>query len=79
MGLYNFRHYFWAERLSRLYGPKPRMTLIIAQDLKIDIEHRFPQRPDYHLLFELLGKTTHAGGAHLFRTSLVQALRTRKE
>jgi hypothetical protein len=55
-GLYNFRHYFWAERSWRLYGPKPHMTLIIAQDLKIDLEHRFPQRPDYHLLFELLEK-----------------------
>ena len=55
-GLYNFRHYFWVERHSRLYGPKPHMALIIAQDLKTDLEYRFPEHPGYNLLFELLEK-----------------------
>jgi hypothetical protein len=55
-GLYNFLHYFWVERSSRLYGPKPHMTLIMAQDLKTDLEYHFPQRPDCRLLFELLEK-----------------------
>jgi hypothetical protein len=40
-GLYNFLHYFWVERRSRLYGPKPHMTLT-SQDLKIDLEYRLP-------------------------------------
>jgi hypothetical protein len=53
-GLYNFRHYFWAERGSRLYGPKPHITLNMSQDMKIDLELRFSQRPDCHLLLELL-------------------------
>jgi hypothetical protein len=39
-GLYNFRHTFWVEPGSRLYGPKPQMTLNISQDLSTDIEHR---------------------------------------
>ena len=55
-GLYNFRHYFWVERDSRLYGPKPHIVLNISQDLQIDLEHRFCRRPDCHLLLELLEK-----------------------
>jgi hypothetical protein len=53
-GLYNFRHHFWTEPGSRLYGPKPHLTLNIQQDLCIDIECRVQARPDYHLLLELL-------------------------
>ena len=55
-GLYNFRHYFWLECGSRLYGLKPHMTLNIAQDLQIDFQERLPRRPDYHLLLSLLDK-----------------------
>jgi hypothetical protein len=55
-GLYNFRHYFWLEYGSRLYGLKPHMTLNISQDLRIDFEHRLPGRPDYHLLLAQLDK-----------------------
>lgn len=55
-GLYNFRHYFWIEPGSRLYGPRPHMTLNISQDLQIDLEQRLPQYPDRHLLLKLLEK-----------------------
>lgn len=55
-GLYNFRHYFWVENGSRLYGPKPHMTLNIQQDLSVDISHRMRLRPDYYLLLDLLNK-----------------------
>jgi hypothetical protein len=55
-GLYNFRHPFWVEPGSRLYGPKPHMTLNISQDLYVDFEHRMRDRPDYHLLLDLLEK-----------------------
>jgi hypothetical protein len=53
-GLYNFRHPFWVEPGSRLYGPKPHITLNIQQDLRIDIEIRLTGRPDYSLLLALL-------------------------
>lgn len=56
IGIYNFRHYFWVEPGSRLYGPKPHITLNISQDLQIDLEHRFCQRPDCHLLLQSLEK-----------------------
>lgn len=49
-GLYNFRHAFWVEPGSRLYGPKPHMGLTIAQDLCSDIGWGVPNRPDYYLL-----------------------------
>jgi hypothetical protein len=55
-GLYNFRHAFWVERGSRLYGPKPHITLNISQDLQIDLEQRFHGRSDYDLLSQLLNK-----------------------
>jgi hypothetical protein len=55
-GLYNFRHSFWVEPGSRLYGPKPHMTLNSSQDLYTDIEHRMTGKPDYHLLLGLLEK-----------------------
>lgn len=53
-GLYNFRHFFWIEPGSRLYGPRPHMTLNISQDLHADLERNLPRRPDYHLLLALL-------------------------
>jgi Apea-like HEPN len=55
-GLYNFRHPFWVEPGSRLYGPKPHITLNISQDLQIDLQQRFRGRPDYDLLLQLLDK-----------------------
>jgi hypothetical protein len=65
-GLYNFRHYFWVEGGSRLYGPKPHITLNISQDLQIDLEHHFCGRPDYHLLFELLEKPSTPATLRIF-------------
>lgn len=55
-GLYNFRHSFWVEPGSRVYGPKPHMTLNISQDLCIDLQHRMIGQPYYHLLLRLLEK-----------------------
>jgi hypothetical protein len=34
--LYDFRHHFWVVSGSRVYGPWPRMTLNISQDLDRD-------------------------------------------
>jgi hypothetical protein len=53
-GLYNFRHHFWIEPGSRLYGPKPHMNLNIQQDLLTDIQYRTQGRTGYHLLLNLL-------------------------
>lgn len=55
-GLYNFRHHFWVTKGSRLYGPKPRLTLNISQDLSLDIARAQKSRCDYRLLCELLRK-----------------------
>lgn len=55
-GLYNFRHYFWVAEGSRLYGPKPHLTLNISQDLSLDIERAEKSRCDYRLLCEVLRK-----------------------
>ena len=55
-GLYNFRHPFWIEPGSRLYGPKPHITLNIQQDLLIDIERRFQGNAHHHLLLDLLNR-----------------------
>ncbi len=41
------------------------MTLIMAQDLKTDLEYHFPQRPDYRLLFELLEKAPTAAARRI--------------
>jgi hypothetical protein len=38
-GLYNFRHPFWVTKDSRLYGPKPHLTLNHSQDLSYDFDH----------------------------------------
>lgn len=63
-GLYNFRHAFWLERGGRLYGPKPHMTLNIAQDLQADIFHGFSQQSP--ILLELLEKPLTAATARVF-------------
>ena len=57
-GLYNFKHPFWVVPGSRLYGPQPRLTLNIAQDLSNDITTWSAERPDFGLLFDLLDKPT---------------------
>lgn len=56
-GLYNFKHHFWVTKGSRLYGPKPHLTLNISQDLSLDIARAEKSRCDYRLLFELLRKS----------------------
>ncbi len=55
-GLYNFRHHFWVARGSRLYGPKPSLTLNISQDLSSDFRRLMGERVDFRLLNELLRK-----------------------
>lgn len=55
-GLYNFRHPFWVAKGSRLYGPKPRLTLNHSQDMCFDLDHTAAARVDYRLLIELLNK-----------------------
>jgi len=55
-GLYNFRHAFWVEPGSRVYGPKPHMGLNISQDLSIDLGYRMTGRPDFDLLLALMEK-----------------------
>jgi hypothetical protein len=55
-GLYNFRHSFWVEPGSRLYGPKPHMVLNISQDLFADFQYRMSRQSDYYLLLNLLRK-----------------------
>ncbi|MCK1705025.1 hypothetical protein IVA86_27360 [Bradyrhizobium sp. 146] len=55
-GLYNLRHAFWLEPGSRLYGPKPHMTLNISQDLFLDFGHRMGRLPYYQLVLDLLEK-----------------------
>ena len=55
-GLYNLRHYFYVEAGSRVYGPKPHITLNIYQDLQFDFGQRLSRRPDYHLLLASLDK-----------------------
>lgn len=53
-GLYNFRHPLWVEPGSRLYGPKPTMTLVIAQDLAGDFQYNISEHS--RLLLELLAR-----------------------
>ena len=52
-GLHNFRHHFWAEPGSRVYGPLQHPVLNIAQDLAEDVE-RARQQATYRSLFRLL-------------------------
>ena len=65
-GLYNFRHHFWVAKSSRLYGPKPHLTLNISQDLSLDIARAEKSRCDYRLLCELLRKPVRKTSARVF-------------
>lgn len=65
-GLYNFRHAFWVQPGSRLYGPKPHMTLNISQDLSIDLEHRMTGLPYHHLLLDILDKPETSTSRRIF-------------
>lgn len=65
-GLYNFRHAFWVEAGSRLYGPKPHMSLNISQDLCLDFQHRFTGRQEFSLLLGLLEKPVAAASQRIF-------------
>jgi hypothetical protein len=56
VGVYNFQHSFWAVKGSRVYGPTPRLTLNISQDLSRDLGHTWQTRTDYRLLSDLLRK-----------------------
>ncbi|MBN2267642.1 MAG: hypothetical protein JW725_04900 [Candidatus Babeliaceae bacterium] len=53
-GLYNFRHHFWVTKGSRLYGPKPYITINHSQDLGSDLNLAEAARVDCRLLGELL-------------------------
>ena len=50
MGVYNFRHHFWVNKDSRLYGPKPHLTLNHSQNLFNDYTDAIGGRADYRLL-----------------------------
>lgn len=65
-GLYNFRHHFWVAKGSRVYGPKPHLTLNISQDLSVDIANAEESRCDYRLLFGLLRKPLTQISARVF-------------
>jgi hypothetical protein len=65
-GLYNFRHAFWVEPGSRVYGPKPNVALVIAQDLESDITQWVQSRRHDHLLLELLEKSSTATSRRIF-------------
>lgn len=65
-GLYNFRHHFWVTKSSRLYGPKPHLTLNHAQDLRFDLDRAAATRVDYRLLSELLRKPDTQTSSRIF-------------
>jgi hypothetical protein len=65
-GLYNFRHHFWLEPGSRLYGPKPHMVLNISQDLSSDLEQWGIARNDFSLLLDLLNKPETAASQRVY-------------
>ena len=64
--LYNFRHHFWLSTGSRLYGPKPHITLNIAQDLSFDFIRAAEARPDYQILCKLLKKPQTTTSVRIF-------------
>ena len=45
---------FGSAKGSRLYGPKPHLTLNHSQDMCFDLAHMAAARVDYRLLIELL-------------------------
>jgi hypothetical protein len=65
-GLYNFRHHFWVAKGSRLYGPKPHLTLNHSQDLSSDLVYKAEARVDYRLLSELLRKPDTQTSSRIF-------------
>lgn len=65
-GLYNFRHPFWVAKGSRLYGPKPHLTLNHSQDLCFDLDRATAARADYRLLSELLRKPDTQTSSRIF-------------
>ncbi|HWR82054.1 MAG TPA: hypothetical protein VN285_01995 [Candidatus Deferrimicrobium sp.] len=65
-GLFNFRHHFWVAKGSRLYGPKPHLTLNISQHLSSDIVCAEQSRCDYRLLCEFLRKPVTKTSARAF-------------
>ena len=65
-GLYNFRHHFWVAKGSRLYGPKPHLTLNQSQDLSFDLDRMTAARADYRLLSELLCKPDTPASSRIF-------------
>ncbi len=54
-GLYNFKHYFWVAKGSRVYPPVPYVGLNIAQDLAADLNDFF-HSSRFQLLPELIQK-----------------------
>jgi hypothetical protein len=65
-GLYNFRHSFWVAKGSRLYGPKPQLTLNHSQNLSLDLVRVVKGRADYRLLSKLLGKPDTLSSLRIF-------------
>lgn len=65
-GFYNFRHHFWVTTGSRVYGPKPRMTLNYAQDLSSDLMRKSNMCEDYGLLLDMLHKPETATSERIF-------------
>jgi hypothetical protein len=65
-GLYNFRHHLWVTAGSRVYGPKPHMTLNYSQDLRRDLARNFNSRIDYRLLFDLLRRSRTSTSERIF-------------
>jgi hypothetical protein len=65
-GLYNFRHHFWVARSSRLYGPKPHLTLNHSQDLSFNLAPEAAARVDYRLLSELLRRPDTQTSSRIF-------------
>jgi Apea-like HEPN len=55
-GLYNFKHYFWITKHSRIYGPLPHLTLNIEQDLSQDLEYTNISANHLQLLVNIIDK-----------------------
>ena len=66
MGVYNFRHHFWVNKDSRLYGPKPRLTLNISQDLLDNYTGAVRGRADFRLLNRLLLRSVTQTSSRIF-------------
>lgn len=65
-GLYNFRHHFSVAAGSRVYGPKPHMTLNYAQNLGVDLMQASAMREDYGLLLDMLRRPETATSERIF-------------